>query len=135
MRDGLDDAFEIGENDDVYRSGVREDIRGIEEAEEDNASASSSKKEEVVNAYKDYLRSIRDGGFESYLDDDNGEGAPWKEQETWEGEQIKKASMAAGARDRPAAGPGWPTRTPPGRTQARLMFVSRPRHAGHGPFD
>ena len=35
--------------------------------------------------------------------DEDGEGAPWKEQETWEGEQIKKASMHVGAQDRAAA--------------------------------
>jgi len=35
--------------------------------------------------------------------EENGEGAPWKEQETWEGEQIKKASMRVGAQDRAAA--------------------------------
>jgi hypothetical protein len=28
-----------------------------------------------VNAYRDYLRSIRDGGFESYLDEDVGDVA------------------------------------------------------------
>ena len=35
--------------------------------------------------------------------DEDGEGAPWKEQETWEGEQIKKASMHVGAQDRARA--------------------------------
>ncbi|KAK9845793.1 hypothetical protein WJX81_002540 [Elliptochloris bilobata] len=35
--------------------------------------------------------------------DEDGEGAPWREQETWEGEQIKKASMRVGAQDRAAA--------------------------------
>ena len=35
--------------------------------------------------------------------DEDGEGAPWKEQETWEGEQIKKASMRVGAQDRARA--------------------------------
>ena len=34
------------------------------------------------------------------VDEDN-EAAPWKEQENWEGEQIAKASMAVGARDKP----------------------------------
>lgn len=91
MRDNLDGAFEIG-NDDYYHSDtchdhsaseennayaeVQEDIRSLEENEDDAASQSttSSNKEEVVNAYRDYLKSIRDGGFESYLDtpDDAG---------------------------------------------------------------
>ena len=54
---------------------VRRDIRDLEGVEEDNASmASSRKEEEVANAYRDYLRSIRDGGFESYLDDESGDG-------------------------------------------------------------
>ena len=34
------------------------------------------------------------------VDEDN-EAAPWKEQENWEGEQIAKASMAVGAKDKP----------------------------------
>ena len=34
--------------------------------ESDNSTAPN--KDEVVNAYRDYLKSIRDGGFESYLD-------------------------------------------------------------------
>jgi len=91
-RDGQNDDFEIGDDDDddyhpsdnqrgstslqeleesdAY-ADVREDIRDLEE--DDNSSSASSTKEEVVNAYRDYLKSIRDGGFESYLDTDEGE--------------------------------------------------------------
>ncbi|KAL9184308.1 hypothetical protein ACHAXT_002394 [Thalassiosira profunda] len=74
------EEFEIG-NDDFYHSeqrtpvertsspyeDVQEDIQEI-----DDESAASSNKEEVVNAYRDYLKSIRDGGFESYLDTNEG---------------------------------------------------------------
>jgi hypothetical protein len=81
MRDSLDDAFEIGD-DNYYHSDsrrnfernsraayeeVQEDLTSLEEAADDNASQNSAHKEEVVNAYRDYLKSIRDGGFESYL--------------------------------------------------------------------
>jgi len=81
MRDNLDDAFESGD-DDYYHSDsrrsfemnsraaydeVQEDLTSLEEAADDNASQNSANKEEVVNAYRDYLKSIRDGGFESYL--------------------------------------------------------------------
>mmetsp|Transcript_32610 Transcript_32610/g.68553 ORF Transcript_32610/g.68553 Transcript_32610/m.68553 type:complete len:774 (+) Transcript_32610:210-2531(+) len=101
MRDSLDDdAFEMGKtNDDYYHDNsdhhgkrsqrdttqqqdaydeVQEDIRSLETDEEggidDNASSASSSKEEVVTAYRDYLKSIRDGGFESYLDKEEVEG-------------------------------------------------------------
>jgi len=95
MRDSLDDAFEIGNDDhyhsdhrrhspgkdDAYYDEVQEEIRSFEENESVSSpgataslsSASSSKKEEVVNAYRDYLKSIRDGGFESYLDSNQDE--------------------------------------------------------------
>jgi hypothetical protein len=98
MRDGLEDGtYEIGgngEEDDVdddrrlvvvddddggggnedEDDRVKRDIRDLEDVEMDNISnASSRKEEEVANAYRDYLRSIRDGGFESYLDDDDDE--------------------------------------------------------------
>ncbi len=36
------------------------------------------------------------------MDEDN-EAAPWREQENWEGEQIRKASMQVGAKDKKAA--------------------------------
>ncbi|KAL7491066.1 hypothetical protein ACHAWT_001541 [Skeletonema menzelii] len=90
MRDHLDDAFEIGD-DNYYRSEsgksyernsraaydeVQEDLTSLEEAADDNASQSSSKAEDVANAYRDYLRSIRDGGFESYLTADDEYGTP-----------------------------------------------------------
>lgn len=32
--------------------------------------------------------------------EDDEEATPWKEQETWEADQIKKASMAVGTKDR-----------------------------------
>lgn len=95
MRDSLSDAFEIG-NDDYYHSDqrraagktspkatsknnayaeVQEDIRSLEEGDDDcTASSTSSNQEEVVNAYRDYLKSIRDGGFESYLDKEDVPG-------------------------------------------------------------
>lgn len=38
-------------------------------------------------------------GWAREVDEDN-EAAPWKEQENWEGEQIAKASMAVGAKDK-----------------------------------
>ena len=50
---------------------VQEDIRSLEEGENDNISTASSNKDEVANAYRDYLKSIRDGGFESYLDNED----------------------------------------------------------------
>lgn len=84
-RDNLDDAFEIG-NDDYYTSDqrsleednkayqdVHEDIQHLE-CEEDHHQdddETEASREEVVNAYKDYLKSIREGGFESYLNDDD----------------------------------------------------------------
>ena len=63
------------DDDDDY-DDVHEDIRSLEETEIDNASSASSsnKDQEVANAYRDYLRSIRDGGFESYLDNDTTGG-------------------------------------------------------------
>ena len=83
MRDNLDSEFEIG-NDDYYHSDtqrksgdndddnddVHEDLEEIDNSTTSRQSLSSDK-EEVVNAYRDYLKSIRDGGFESYLDGDN----------------------------------------------------------------
>ncbi|KAL7538909.1 hypothetical protein ACHAXR_008874 [Thalassiosira sp. AJA248-18] len=53
---------------------VQEDIRSLEEDEDEisGSGASHQDKEEVVNAYRDYLKSIRDGGFESYLDTKDG---------------------------------------------------------------
>ena len=91
--------FEIG-NDDYYHSDtthrkhlqkphighhkqqsssyddVEHDIQTLEDTEADNESsaASNNNKEEVVNAYRDYLKSIRDGGFESYLNKNEEEG-------------------------------------------------------------
>ena len=84
MRDHLDDAFEIGD-DNYYHSEsrknsraaydeVQEDLTSLEEAADDNASQGSSKADDVANAYRDYLKSIRDGGFESYLTADNEYG-------------------------------------------------------------
>ena len=80
MRDNLDSAFEVGD-DDYYRSessrnqtaydDVQEELTSLEEA-----SQTSSKNEEVVNAYRDYLKSIRDGGFESYLNSDDDYSSP-----------------------------------------------------------
>ena len=86
MRDNLEDAFEIG-NEDYYHSEtttanraydeVQEELTSLEEAADDNASQGSAKsKDEVVNAYRDYLKSIRDGGFESYLNTDDDYGTP-----------------------------------------------------------
>jgi len=87
MRDHLDAAFEIGD-DNYYRSDsgrssnrlaydeVQEDLTSLEEATDDNASQTSSNAEEVANAYRDYLKSIRDGGFESYLTADDDYGSP-----------------------------------------------------------
>lgn len=85
-----DDAdFEIGD-DDPYHSDtqgrrksndatdeeayaeVQDDLDNLEES--DNSTASN--KDEVVNAYRDYLKSIRDGGFESYLDSHNEPQTP-----------------------------------------------------------
>jgi len=66
-------------NNNAYAE-VQEDIRSIDNFvedqdnnndDDDTASSSSSKQDEVVNAYRDYLKSIRDGGFESYLTTDN----------------------------------------------------------------
>jgi len=83
MRDSLDSAFEIG-NDDYYhserrttdgdgdRAPYRDDLPRPEEDEEDDDES----KEEVVNAYRDYLKSIREGGFESYLNDDVEDDTP-----------------------------------------------------------
>ena len=42
---------------------------------------------------------IHSRGLTREVDEDN-EAAPWKEQENWEGEQIAKASMAVGAKDK-----------------------------------
>ena len=82
-------VFEIGDdpssnssNDaDYYLSQVQDDLEELEEETEEgdgededesntNDNNETAKKDEVVNAYRDYLRSIRDGGFESYLDED-----------------------------------------------------------------
>eukprot|EP00580_Thalassiosira_gravida_P016648 CAMPEP_0201664750 /NCGR_PEP_ID=MMETSP0494-20130426/6111_1 /ASSEMBLY_ACC=CAM_ASM_000839 /TAXON_ID=420259 /ORGANISM="Thalassiosira gravida, Strain GMp14c1" /LENGTH=831 /DNA_ID=CAMNT_0048143579 /DNA_START=40 /DNA_END=2532 /DNA_ORIENTATION=+ len=71
-------------NNNAYAE-VQEDIRSIDNSVEDDdnddddddddtASSASSKQDEVVNAYRDYLKSIRDGGFESYLTTDNEGG-------------------------------------------------------------
>lgn len=96
-RENLDDALFNGQKyvsyydqrrsragDSTAEEEVREDIRSLEhenpggygEDEDDNVSSTSSNKEEVANAYRDYLKSIRDGGFESYLDNttNNTEG-------------------------------------------------------------
>lgn len=88
MRDEPDEGddrqlngFEIGDdpsnnnssNDDYYLSQVQDDLEELEEDTEDNND--TAKKDEVVNAYRDYLRSIRDGGFESYLDEDVSDDA------------------------------------------------------------
>ena len=82
------DVFEIGDdpssnssNDaDYYLSQVQDDLEELEEETEEGGEEGdgntndnnndTAKKDEVVNAYRDYLRSIRDGGFESYLDED-----------------------------------------------------------------
>jgi len=89
MRDHLDDAFEIGD-DNYYHSDsgksyeknsraaydeVQEDLTSLEEAGDDNSSQNSNA-EDVANAYRDYLKSIRDGGFESYLTSDDEYGTP-----------------------------------------------------------
>ena len=88
------DVFEIGNdpssnssNDaDYYLSQVQDDLEELEEeTEEDeeeedgntNDNNETAKKDEVVNAYRDYLRSIRDGGFESYLDEDVADDADY----------------------------------------------------------
>ena len=91
MRDSLDDdAFEIGDDNYVRSNSrssfemnsraayeeVQEDLTSLEEAADDNASQNSANKDEVVNAYRDYLKSIRDGGFESYLTADDDYGTP-----------------------------------------------------------
>jgi hypothetical protein len=85
-----DDVFEIGNPssnnyNDYYLSQVQDDLEELEVEDEDvtagnnnndnDTTAGSTTKDEVVNAYRDYLRSIRDGGFESYLDEDVGDVA------------------------------------------------------------
>ena len=77
-QDQLDNAFSIGD-DDFYNSDqrsleddkkaydeVQEDLRTVED-EQEEGSVASSKQEDVANAYRDYLKSIREGGFETYL--------------------------------------------------------------------
>jgi hypothetical protein len=86
-QDSLDNAFSIGD-DDCYNSDqrsleedkkafdeVQEDIRNVEEEQDadDEAEDGNSKQEDVANAYRDYLKSIREGGFESYLNTDEEE--------------------------------------------------------------
>ncbi|KAL7549954.1 hypothetical protein ACHAWF_015684 [Thalassiosira exigua] len=91
-RDGADGNFEIGD-DDFYHSETRrakvaaqdtgyDEGEGQEDDEEeggddggDDDASASSKQEQVVTAYRDYLKSIRDGGFESYLDTNDGMAA------------------------------------------------------------
>ncbi|KAL7518382.1 hypothetical protein ACHAWX_003216 [Stephanocyclus meneghinianus] len=81
-QDSLNDAFQIGD-DDYYHSDqrsleenkkaydeVQEDIRSVEEEQEEEG-ADDDNKEEVANAYRDYLKSIREGGFESYLNNED----------------------------------------------------------------
>ncbi len=83
-----DDAFHGQKYDSYYdprhdRAGAKRGVRGDStrdylehenpggaggEDQDDNVSSTSSNKEEVANAYRDYLKSIRDGGFEIYLD-------------------------------------------------------------------
>ena len=58
-------------NEEAY-AAVQDDLDHLEES--DNSTASN--KDEVVNAYRDYLKSIRDGGFESYLDSHNEPQTP-----------------------------------------------------------
>jgi hypothetical protein len=85
-QDQMENAFSIGD-DDYYSSDqrsleedkkaydeVQEDLRTVEdEAEEGSVS---SNKEDVANAYRDYLKSIREGGFETYLNADDEDETP-----------------------------------------------------------
>ncbi|KAL3784755.1 hypothetical protein HJC23_003507 [Cyclotella cryptica] len=86
-QDSLNDAFQIGD-DDYYHSdqrsleedkkaydAVQEDIRSVEEEQEED-EVDDDNKEEVANAYRDYLKSIREGGFESYLNNEDDVEAP-----------------------------------------------------------
>ena len=112
LRDSLDDAFEIG-NDDFYHSDqrsfdnqksennnsraymdVQSDIRQMDpdnHGEEEEGEVDEEEKEEVVNAYRDYLKSIREGGFESYLNEEEEDDIPDFE-ELARNDEIPKSS-------------------------------------------
>jgi len=49
---------------------LQEDLQMVED---ETTIRSSSNKEDVANAYRDYLKSIREGGFETYLNSDDGD--------------------------------------------------------------
>jgi hypothetical protein len=84
-QDSLENAFSIGD-DDYYNSDqrsleedkkaydeVQEDLRTVEDEQEEE---SDDNKEDVANAYRDYLKSIREGGFETYLNAEDEDETP-----------------------------------------------------------
>lgn len=85
-QDQLDNAFSIGdddycnsdqrslEDDKKAYDEVHEDLRTVEDSAEDDSVKSNQ--EDVANAYRDYLKSIREGGFETYLNAEEEDETP-----------------------------------------------------------